>query len=75
MASRVDVALIGMGGISAAFLCKMYLRLETGLTYTTPAKTGYVPANEVIFWVIMVVTAAWAVRAIFKAGFDPAESR
>jgi hypothetical protein len=56
MMMRGSIGIIA-AGLLVAFITRRFVTYSSGLTYTTPSVTRYVPYNIVAFWLSIAITA------------------
>jgi len=56
MIMRGTIAIIAVG-LLVAFVTRRFVTYSSGLTYTTPSATRYIPYNIVGFWLSIAITA------------------
>jgi hypothetical protein len=52
---KIRVLLLA-AGLLAAVLARRFVTISSGLTYTLPSATRYIPFNIVIFWLLIIAT-------------------
>jgi hypothetical protein len=43
-------------GLLVAFVARRFVTGHSGLTYTSPSETRYVPYNVIVFWMLIATT-------------------